>query len=196
MAISHPRRQQLRRLQRALARGAQAALALAGALVLAQNGAVMLAIAVAILGAALLADGTRCLRLADRSRVGAASEECVRAALAPLRSEGWWVRHGVSWPCGGDVDHVVRSPAGMGFAIETKTRRYDRGHLERTTATARWLLRRHRRYPLGVVPVLCVVHGRSLATTDHGVLVVTLDRLLEVLRHMPRAPSIGAFRPR
>jgi Nuclease-related domain len=123
MPISQPRRQQLQRLRRAAARGAEAAAALVGAIVLARADAALPALAATVLGAVLLADGAHTLRLAGRSRVGAVSEARVRAALEPLRAEGWAVRQGVSWPGGGDIDHVVRSPTGTGFAIETKTRR-------------------------------------------------------------------------
>jgi hypothetical protein len=95
MSLSDPRRQQLRRLRGALARGGQAALALAAALVLAATDALPLAFAATALGGALLAVAARTLRLAGRSRTGAVSEARVRAALEPLRGEGWTVRHGV-----------------------------------------------------------------------------------------------------
>ena len=101
------------------------------------------------------------------------------------------MRHGVSWPCGGDIDHVVRTPDGYGFAIETKTLRYDRGQLQRTEATARWLARRSRRYPRGVVPVLCVVRARRAPVIEHGVLVVSIDGLLAALRAVVECPTSG-----
>ena len=41
-------------------------------------------------------------------------------------------RNGVLWPGGGDVDHLVRSPNGLGFAIETKTLTFSQEHLRRT----------------------------------------------------------------
>jgi hypothetical protein len=106
----------------------------------------------------------------------------VRRALEPLTGEGWQVRHARDWPGGGDLDHVVRSPSGMGFVIETKTLRWNRVHLARTIEAARWLARRRRRYPRGVVPVICVVHACSLERADGNLLIVSLDRLLPAVK--------------
>jgi hypothetical protein len=124
----------------------------------------------------------RALRLADRSRVGAESEAQVRRALERRGREGWRVTHGVHWRDSGDLDHVLRSPAGMGFVIETKTLRYSRAHVLRTTDAARWLARRRRRYPRGVVPVVCVTRARRVERFEDEALVVSLDRLLPALR--------------
>ena len=180
-AVSYPRRQALRRRLYATVRAIEAAAALAAALMLMAADVAPLAAVLCLAGVTLLIDGAGAAREARRSSVGADSEARVRRELARLRREGWHVRHGVSWPCGGDVDHVVRTPDGFGFAIETKTRRYDRGQLERTAATARWLARRRRRYPRGVVPVLCVVRARRAPVIEHGVLVVSIDGLVSVL---------------
>jgi len=182
MRLSHPRRQQARRLRKAARRGAQASLALAGAAVAAEAGALAPAIIAAIVGAGLLGDGMLALRRAGRSRVGAVSETRVRRALDALCAEGWRVAHGVRWRGRGDIDHVVCTPDGLGFAIETKTRRYSRTQLERTAATARWLARRRWRFPRGVLPVLCVVYDRNVPTVEQAVLIVSLDGLLDALR--------------
>ncbi len=67
--------------------------------------------------------------------------------------------------------------------IETKTRSYTAAHLARTAQIARWLERRRRRWcPRGAMAVLCVVRARGLERTERGVLVVSLDRLIAVLR--------------
>ena len=129
------------------------------------------------------------LRLAARSRVGAESEAEVRRALEPLRREGWRVEHAVDWPGRGDIDHVVRSPSGMGFVIETKTLRYTRAHLARTVDSARWLARRRWRYPAGVCPVICVTRARRTQQIEEEVLVVSLDGLMPALRRT--RPSLG-----
>jgi hypothetical protein len=137
------------------------------------------------LGAVAIALGLfsrRALRLAGRSRVGAEYEMQVRRALEPLTGDGWQVRHAIDWPGGGDLDHVARSPSGMGFVIETKTLRYSRTQVVRTIEAARWVGRRRRRYPCGVVPVICVVRGRSLQRQDGNLLIVSLDRLLPAMR--------------
>ena len=73
-------------------------------------------------------------------------------------------------------------PPGPAFVIETKTLRWTRAHLERTSDAARWLARRRRRYPRGVVPVLCVTRARQVQHVAGGVLVVSLDRLVPSLR--------------
>ena len=110
--------------------------------------------------------------LAARSRVGAESEAEVRRVLERLDRDGWQVRHARRLAGRGDLDHVVRAPSGIGFVIETKTLRWTRAHLERTSEAARWLARRRRRYPRGVVPVLCVTRARQVQHVAGGVLVV------------------------
>ena len=60
------------------------------------------------------------LHLAGRSHVGAGSEDRVRRALAPLRREGWRVRHSLAWRGRGDIDLVAIRPGLIAFAIEVK----------------------------------------------------------------------------
>jgi hypothetical protein len=69
--------------------------------------------------------------------------------------------------------------------VETKTLRYSRAHLARTIDTARWLARRRRRYPGGVMPVVCVTRARRVERLEEEVLVVSLDRLMPALRQTP-----------
>ena len=132
------------------------------------------------------------MRLAGRSRVGADSEAQVRQALEPLQCGGWSVRHAADWPGRGDLDHVVRSPRGMGFVIETKTLRCSRKHVERTIDAARWLARRRRRYPRGVMPVVCVTRARRIERAQDGALVVSLDRLVDALNAAAGGPAANA----
>jgi nuclease-like protein len=136
------------------------------------------------LGAGVLAFGaSRDLKVSRRSRIGADSEAEVRRALQPLARDGWSVRHGVGVRTGGDLDHVLRAPSGVGFVVETKTARYTRAHAARTIRAARWLARLRRRYPGGVVPVLCIVRARHVERIEADALVVvSLDRLLPTLR--------------
>ena len=182
MTVSYPRRQQLRRLRHAGARALEAAFALGGAVMFAWTGDAALAFAALLVAAVLSLDGALALRLAGRSRVGAESEAEVRHALEPLTREGWHVEHAVDWPGRGDLDHVVRAWSGVGFVIETKTRRYTREQLERTADAARRLDRRRRRYPLGVRPVICVTRARCVARVEGTVLVVSTDLLMATLR--------------
>ncbi len=65
--------------------------------------------------------------------------------------------------------------------IETKTSRYLPAHVERTVAAARWLTRRRRRNPRGVVPVVCITRARLIERVEEGALIVSLDRLLPAL---------------
>jgi hypothetical protein len=60
------------------------------------------------------------LSLAKRSRVGARSEDEVRRALAPLRAEGWRLRHSLPWRGRGDIDSLAIAPTGVAFVVETK----------------------------------------------------------------------------
>jgi hypothetical protein len=117
---------------RATKLAAGAMIALIGAVLLSSAGYTGLGCS---LGAATVVFGLlsrRAVHLARRSHVGAESEAQVRRALKPLTREGWRVAHAVDWPGRGDLDHVLRSPCGMGFLIETKTLRYTRAHLART----------------------------------------------------------------
>jgi hypothetical protein len=78
--------------------------------------------------------------------MGARSEAQVHRVLRAVARDGWQVHHAIDWKGRGDLDHIARSPSGIGFVIETKTQRYTRAHVIRTVAAARWLARRRRRY--------------------------------------------------
>ena len=166
MAVSYPRRLQLRRLGGAASRGAGAVIALGAAASVAAAGQAGPAFVLALLSGVLAMASRRALRLAGRSRVGAESEAQVRRALARLADDGWRVRHAVNWPGRGDLDHVVRAPSGIGFVIETKTLRWTPDQGVHTFEAARWLARRRRRYPCGVMPVLCVTRARRVERVD------------------------------
>jgi hypothetical protein len=176
--LNYPRRQQYRRLSHA---GTAALASVAAALL----GLLLASIGFDLLGGLLLGAavvfGLRArhwLSLAGGSRVGARSEDEARRTLAPLREHGWRVRHGLRWQGDGDICSVAIAPTGLGFAIETKTRTYDERHLGRLGEQARWLGRRRRRLcPRGALPVLCVVRATGVERYEHGVLVVSIDRL-------------------
>jgi hypothetical protein len=104
---------------------------------------------------------------------GARSERLVAERLRPLQELGWQVRHSVVWERRGDIDHVVESPGGLRFAIETKTSRYEPHHMERTRAAARHLSRRGR----PCVPVICLARGRGVSLMDRDVVIVSADRV-------------------
>src|SRR4051812_41057796 len=181
MRASYARRQEWRRLRTAASRRAAAAVAILAAVPAASANQAVLAILLVLVAGVLMLASRHALGLAQRSRVGAVSEARVRRALEPLAGGGRQVRHALGRPGGGDPDHAARSPSGMGFVIETKTLRYTRAHVVRTIEAARWVGRRRRRYPCGVVPVICVVRGRSLERQDGNLLIVSLDRLLPAI---------------
>jgi hypothetical protein len=164
---SFPRRQQYRRLCRAV--GCAAASVAAGVLAVAAGAlrVVPLALMLALASISLAVEARRWIRLAGRSRVGARSEEEVRRALAPLRGEGWRLRHSLAWQGRGDIDSVAIAPTGIAFAIETKSRWYEPKHLARAREMAVWLAGRRRRWcPHGAIPVLCVVtHAGSSSSS-------------------------------
>lgn len=183
--MTHARRQQYRYRIRGAGSALSAAVVSLVAVGAARSGQdAHTVFALLLLVAAVCWAAGRSQRLAERWRVGADSERVVQHALKELAGSGWVVRNGVRWPGGGDIDHLVRSPEGVGFAIETKTRTFSEGHLRRTAATARWAARRRRRYPSGVVPVLCVVRARRLESRYGDVVVVSLDRLLAVVERV------------
>jgi Nuclease-related domain len=132
------------------------------------------------------------LSLAGRSRVGAGSEDEVHRALDPLREHGWRLHHAMRWTGPGDIDSVAIAPGGVGFAIETKTQRYDERQLGRVVEQAKWLGRRRRRWcGRGAVAVLCVVRTAGVERHEQGVLVVSIDRLVPVLREVATRPEGG-----
>ena len=153
------------------------------ALVAGAAGATVVAGALLLVMGVLLVDARRWLRLADRSRVGARSEDEVQRALARLEAEGWRLRHSLPWCGRGDIDSLAIAPTGAAFVIESKTRTFDARHVAGVREMALWLLRRRRRWcRRGAFPVLCVVRARGLEHVDGGVLIVSLDRLVPALR--------------
>jgi hypothetical protein len=180
--VNYARRQQYRRLSRAGRAGLVSAASVALGLFLiaagaALPGAVLLAVAI-VLGLRV----RHWLSLSGRSQVGARSEDEVRRALAPLEGHVWQIRHALRWSGPGDIDSVASAPSGLGFAIETKTRTYDERQLARVREQAKWLGHRRRRWcRRGAVPVLCIVHAAGVERYEHGVIVVSIDRLIPVL---------------
>jgi hypothetical protein len=115
--LNYARRQQYRRLSRAalaaMASGASMLLALA----VAGAGAVSAAGAILVLALALGLYARHWLSLAERSRVGARSEDEVRRALAPLRADGWRLRHSLPWRGHGDIDSLAIAPTGVDVGV-------------------------------------------------------------------------------
>jgi hypothetical protein len=132
----------------------------------------------------------RWLSVAGHSGVGARSEDEVQRALAPPRAEGWRLRHSLAWQGHGDIDSIAISPTGIAVVIETKTRAYDGRHLARVREQAGWLSRRRRRWARdGAFGVMCLVRARAVERIEDDVLVVSIDRLTQVLRVAGRVSS-------
>jgi hypothetical protein len=190
---SYPRRQQYRRLRRAIASGATAVAAGALAVMAAGAGALAMAGVFLLVMFGLLINARHWVRLAKRSRVGARSEDEVRRALAPLDAEGWRLRHSLPYRGRGDIDSVAIAPTGIVFAIETKTQTFDARHLAGVREMA-WLYRRRRRWcRRGTLPVLCVVRARGLERVEDEVLIVSPDRLVPSLRATAGTAQRPAF---
>lgn len=181
--LNYARRQQYRRLARAGRLGlAGTAAAILGLLVVGVGAASLglLLLAVALL---LGLRARRWLSLAERSGVGARSEDEVRRALARLETEGWRLRHSLQWRGRGDIDSVAIAPTGLAFAIETKTKTLEDRHVARVLEQAEWLSRRRRRLcRLGALPVVCLARCRGVEHVEAGVLVVSIERLASALR--------------
>ncbi|MGZ4230866.1 MAG: NERD domain-containing protein [Solirubrobacteraceae bacterium] len=118
--MNNARRQQYRRLRRAVAPASGCAAGALLALVIASAGAMPLAGCLLILALGLGLYARHWFSLAGRSWVGARSEDEVQEALAVLEAEGWRLRHSLRWLGPGDIDSVATAPTGMAVVIETK----------------------------------------------------------------------------
>ena len=182
--MNYARRQQYRRLSRAGVTAMSSVAVMMLALAAASAGAVSAAGVLLVLALVFGVSARHWLSLAERSSVGARSEDEVQRALAPLQAEGWRVRHSLPWQGRGDIDSLVIAPTGVAFVVETKTRTYDDRQLARVRNQAAWLLRRRRRWcRRGAVPVVCVARARRMQQVEQEVLVVSIDRLTVMLRN-------------
>jgi hypothetical protein len=120
--VNYARRQQYRRVSRAGTAALASAVAALLGLVGASAGAAAPAGLLLLTAVGLGLCARRWLGLAGRSRVGARSEDEVQRTLAPLRAEGWQLRHSLPWQGQGDIDSVAIAPTGIAVVIETKGR--------------------------------------------------------------------------
>ncbi|HWD73501.1 MAG TPA: NERD domain-containing protein [Solirubrobacteraceae bacterium] len=109
----------------------------------------------------------------------ARSEDEVQRALAPLQAEGWRLQHSLPCQGRGDLDSVAIAPTGVAVVIETKTRTYGARHLARVHDQAAWLSPGRR---LGALAAICLVRMRGVERSEDDVLVISIDRLIPVLR--------------
>lgn len=185
-SASYPRRQLNRRLARVVKHAVWALSLLALAIVALTVGLPILAGPLLLAAAACAVRSGRWWRLARRSAIGARSEEQVRAELDRLAREGWRIRNSLRWLGGGDIDHlaIAPGPAGVTFAIETKTRSYTPGDIARISAIAQWQAQRRSRGRPGTIPILCLAGTRGVERWEGGVAVVSLDRLLTLMSRL------------
>jgi hypothetical protein len=185
--VSYPRRQRYRRLWRAVECGTLGAVALLASLIMIGAHLTTAALAFATLGAALGVRSRRWMGLARRSAIGAGSERSVRNRLRALEREGWTITHSLGWRGGGDIDHVASAPRPLRikFAIETKTRSYQSADLARISEIAAWLSGSWFGWSRQEsIPVLCLAGARGVERWEAGVAVVSIERLLPLLRRL------------
>lgn len=120
---------------------------------------------------------------------GLRSERVVQRELDQLGSR-CFVKHDISVPFGGNIDHIVCGPSGA-FAIETKTSGYRERDLPIARRRAKWLSTQ-----LGdhwVTPVICLVN-RDRAPYEHDrVWVMDLGELREWLERRRGRPLDPVF---
>src|SRR6476620_355930 len=121
--VSYARRQQYRRLRRAVAAASCSTAVALLALLSASAGTMSLAVWLLVLALGLGLYARHWFSLAGRSRVGARSEDQVQRALGVLEAGGWRLRHSLRWLGPGDIDSVA--PTGTAVVVETKTRTYE-----------------------------------------------------------------------
>jgi hypothetical protein len=150
------------------------ALTVAAATAIALNARGYAAVATALsLGAAWVAflyrdEMWRRSDVAHRYVIGFRSERLVQHDLSAL-PDHFFVKNDLSFPGGGNIDHMVCGPTGA-FAIDSKTRT----HVERDLGTARrrakWLSTQLDDH--WVTPVICEVEGRRAPFRKDGVWIV------------------------
>ena len=179
-SLSYPRRQQRLWARKAtLYQVTGTALFVAGFVALGTGRAVLAVVAFPA-GCALITAYTSAANRAARHRIGADSEQLVHDTLERLRPHGYTITHGSRWHAGGDIDHLVRTPDGLGLCIETKTLTFDQAHLDRLRRQADWAAER-RAYPRGVLPIMCLAHEHNRQLLADGVLIVSPDTLLDAI---------------
>lgn len=130
-------------------------------------------------GLLLAGEARRQLRLGRGYRLGAISEERIGSRLWALEARGWLVSHDIPKEGGGNIDHLVHSPA-VTFVVETKTSTPRRPDLEQARCQARWALANYGQ-AREVIAVLCVQRSTDHPRLVDGVYVVGAARLLNFM---------------
>jgi len=115
-----------------------------------------------------------------RTQRGLDAQLSVRDLLQSLVPEGWIAEYAVPDPRGGDVDHVVKSPSGRFFIIETKAAVW--ASPEQITKVKRQAADLARQRGLQwVTPVMCLTR-RRVASRKSGVVLLPSAQLTGWLR--------------
>jgi Nuclease-related domain len=135
----------------------------------------------AIVGAGLLVGNEARLRArsARRFKIGAIAEERVAARLWPLDERGWLVEHDIQKRGGGNVDHVVHSPA-VTFVIDTKAGRWGERDLAQAHRHVDWAACRYGALR-EIVAVICVGASELPPALFDGVYVIGAPHLVDFL---------------
>jgi hypothetical protein len=120
---------------------------------------------------------------------GRQSERTVQDELDQLRSR-CFVRHDVSLPFGGNIDHVVCGATGA-FAVETKTSGYLKRDLPTARRRAKWLSTQLDSH--WVTPVICLVNREQKPFEHDRVWVMGLGELREWLEGRRGRPLDPVF---
>jgi hypothetical protein len=131
------------------------------------------------IGLLVAAAARRQLRFARRFKIGAIAEERVGSRLWALEERGWLVAQDVQKDGGGNVDHLVQSPA-VAFVIETKTARYRERDIEQARRHARWAAALYGSQR-EVISVICVQRSEDRPRLVDGVYVVGAPHLMNFL---------------
>lgn len=125
-----------------------------------------------IIGGGLLVgnDARERARSARRFKIGAIAEERVGSRLWALEAWDWLVEHDVQKRGGGNIDHVVDSPA-VTFVIDTKASKWDLRDIAQAHRHAEWAAR-HYGGEREIVPVICVQGSNQHVEVVDGVYTV------------------------
>lgn len=176
-AAGHSVRQASRHLySEALWRAVWAVAALAVGLALGEAGIGEVGALFIVAGVLLAWDARSRGRAGARFKAGAVAEERVASRLWKLEGLGWLVEHDVQKVGGGNIDHVVQSPA-VTFVIETKAGRGAPGDLAQARRHAEWAARRYGGQRT-IVPVLCLQRSKQRPEMLDGVYRVGASRLV------------------
>lgn len=130
-------------------------------------------------GLLLAWDAWRRRRAGTRFKVGAIAEERVGSRLWKLEELDWLVEHDVPKGGGGNIDHLVQSPA-VTFVIETKAGGGTPRDIAQALRHAEWARRRYGDQR-AIIPVLCLQHSKRRPELVDSVYRVGASRLVSFM---------------